>query len=46
MDRDMEPNSDLFRRSTMGRSSISRLLAVGGLMVLLWLAIGWAVSLP
>jgi hypothetical protein len=30
----------------MGRSSAFRVMAAAALMVLLWLAIGWAVSLP
>jgi hypothetical protein len=42
----MTRNANPFRRSLMGSSSTARLLAVAGLLVLLWLAIAWAVSLP
>ncbi len=42
----MPRNSDPFRRSLMGHSSLVRLLASAALLVLLWLAIAWAVSLP
>jgi hypothetical protein len=46
MDRDMTPIANSFRLSLMGRSSAVRLAAVAGLLVLLWLAIAWAVNLP
>lgn len=42
----MTTNSNPFRASLLGRSSAFRLAAVGGLVVLLWLAIAWAVNLP
>ena len=42
----MLPNSNSFRRSLMGRSSAVRLAGVALLLVLLWLAIAWAVNLP
>ncbi|MET0748964.1 MAG: hypothetical protein ABWY49_12315 [Rhizobium sp.] len=42
----MTPTSNSFRRSLMGRSATVRLAAVASLLVLLWLAIAWAVSLP
>jgi hypothetical protein len=42
----MPANANSFRLSLMGRSSAVRLVAVALLLVLLWLAIAWAVNLP
>jgi len=42
----MPPNLNSFRQSLMGRSSAVRLAGIVILLVLLWLAIAWAVDLP
>jgi hypothetical protein len=42
----MPPHSNSFRHSLMGRSSTVRLVGVAMVLVLLWLAIAWAVNLP
>jgi len=39
-------NLDPFLSSVMARSAATRVLAVLGLLALLWLAIAWAVALP
>jgi len=42
----MDGSSDSLRRSIMARSAFLRLGALLGIIVCLWLAILWAVSLP
>jgi hypothetical protein len=42
----MDKSSNAFRTSLLGQSSLARVVAVSGLLVVLWLAILWAVSLP
>jgi hypothetical protein len=39
-------NRDPFQRSLMAQPAYKRLIAAGGILVVLWIAIFWAVSLP
>ncbi|MCS0504768.1 hypothetical protein [Ancylobacter mangrovi] len=39
-------NRDPFLSSLIAQTALHRLLGVSGVLVVLWLAIGWAVSLP
>jgi hypothetical protein len=39
-------NSDPFQRSLMAQPAYKRLFGAAGILVVLWIAIFWAVSLP
>jgi hypothetical protein len=42
----MHRSGQMFRHSLMARAASTRLIGAAAILVLLWLAIAWAVALP